>query len=121
MGFGKLRPIQGHAAVATCRPSGSGRDNDNTCNRCGMTGHWSRTCPTQKHFVELYQASIKGKGKRVESHSVEDIETNNALVLHTTSTNEVPLAPTEAKSLEISDFFEDNSAPNPEWWKNAQT
>ena len=26
MGFGKLRPIQGHAAVATCRPSGSGRD-----------------------------------------------------------------------------------------------
>ena len=27
MGFGKLGPIQGHAAVATCRPSGSGRDN----------------------------------------------------------------------------------------------
>ena len=26
MGFGKLGPIQGHAAVATCRPSGSGRD-----------------------------------------------------------------------------------------------
>ena len=23
MGFGKLGPIQGHAAVATCRPSGS--------------------------------------------------------------------------------------------------
>ena len=27
MGFEKLGPIQGHAAVATCRPSGSGRDN----------------------------------------------------------------------------------------------
>ena len=27
MGFGKLGPIQGHATVATCRPSGSGRDN----------------------------------------------------------------------------------------------
>ena len=27
MGFGKLGPIQGHAAVAMCRPSGSGRDN----------------------------------------------------------------------------------------------
>ena len=26
MGFGKLGPIQGHVAVATCRPSGSGRD-----------------------------------------------------------------------------------------------
>ena len=96
-------------------------DNDNTCNRCGLTGHWSRTCRTQKHFVELYQASIKGKGKRVESHSVEDIETNNALVLHTDSTNEVPLAPAEAKPLEISDFLEDNPAPNPEWWQNAQT
>ena len=27
MGFGKLGPIQGHAAVATCQPSGSGHDN----------------------------------------------------------------------------------------------
>ena len=27
MGFGKLGPIQGHAAVATCRSSGSGRDS----------------------------------------------------------------------------------------------
>ena len=26
MGLGKLRSIQSHAAVATCRPSGSGRD-----------------------------------------------------------------------------------------------
>ena len=78
-----------------------------------MTGHWSRTCRTQKHFVELYQASIKGKGKRVESHSVGDIETNNALALHTDSTNEVPLAPAEAKSLEISDFLEDAPTQNP--------
>ena len=22
-------------------------DNDNACNRCGLTGHWSRTCRTQ--------------------------------------------------------------------------
>ena len=27
MGFEKLGPIQDHAAIATCRPSGSGRDN----------------------------------------------------------------------------------------------
>ena len=27
MGFEKLGPIQGHAAIATCRPSGSRRDN----------------------------------------------------------------------------------------------
>ena len=94
-------------------------ENDNVCNRCGLIGHWSHTCRTQKHFVELYQASIKGKGKRVESHFVEDIETNNALVLHTAPINEVPLAPVEAKSLEISNFLENAPTQNPEWWKNA--
>ena len=66
-----------------------------------MVSYLSQT----KHFVKLYQVSIKRKGKRVESHSVEDIETNNAMVLHTAPTNEVPLAPAEAKSLEISDFL----------------
>ena len=71
--------------------------------------------------MELYQASIKGKGKRVESHSIEDIETNNVLILHTAPINEVSFAPTEAKSLEISNFLEDAPAQNPEWWKNAQT
>ena len=96
-------------------------ENDNACNRCGLTGYWSRTCHTQKHFVELYQASIKGKGKRVESHFVEDIETNNAMVLHIAPINEVLLALAEAKSLEISDFLEDAPTQNPEWWKDAQT
>ena len=92
-------------------------DNDNACNRCGLTGHWSRACRTPKHFVELYQASIKGKEKMVESHSIEnieDIETNNALVLHTAPINEVSLTLIEAKSLEISDFLEDEPAQNPE-------
>ena len=31
-----------------------------------MKGHWSRTCHTAKHLVNLYQASIKEKGKRIE-------------------------------------------------------
>ena len=97
-------------------------DNDNTRNCCGLTRHWSRACRTPKHFVELYQVSIKGKRKRVESHSV-DIETKNALVFHTAPVNEVQIAYVEAKSLEISDFFEDQEekAQNLEWWKNAQT
>ena len=34
----------------------------NKCHRCSMKGHWSRTCHT-KHFVDLYQASIKAKRK----------------------------------------------------------
>ena len=31
-----------------------------------MKGHWSRTCRTSKHLVDLYQASIKGKEKGIE-------------------------------------------------------
>ena len=85
-------------------------DNDNTCNRCGLTGHWSCACRTPKHFVELYQAFIKDKEKRVESHSIDnidDIETNNVLVFHIASINEVLITTVEAKPLKISDFLKD--------------
>ncbi|XP_059668793.1 uncharacterized protein LOC132313873 [Cornus florida] len=37
--------------------------HDNTCYRCGMTGHWQNICLTPKHLAELYQASMKEKGK----------------------------------------------------------
>ena len=40
--------------------------DENKCHRCGMKGHWSCICRTLKHFVDLYQASIKAKGKEVE-------------------------------------------------------
>ncbi|GAV87158.1 hypothetical protein CFOL_v3_30584, partial [Cephalotus follicularis] len=35
------------------------------CNRCGMEGHWYRACRTAKHWVDLYQASLKEKDKRI--------------------------------------------------------
>ena len=73
--------------------------------------HTKALCGDIKHLS-------KAKEKRVESHSIEnieDIETNNVLVLHTTPINEVPLAPVKAKSLKISNFLEDEPAPNPEW------
>ena len=35
------------------------KSHENTCHRCGMKGHWSRTCRTTKHLVDLYQASLK--------------------------------------------------------------
>ena len=33
-----------------------------------MEGHWSRTCRTTKYLVDLYQASLKDKRKRVETN-----------------------------------------------------
>ena len=31
-----------------------------------MKGHWSRTCHTTKHLVDLYQASLKNIEKNIE-------------------------------------------------------
>ena len=31
-----------------------------------MKGHWSRTCLIAKHLVDLYQTSLKEKGKKIE-------------------------------------------------------
>ena len=31
-----------------------------------MKGHWPRTCRTAKHLVDLYQASLKENGKKIE-------------------------------------------------------
>ncbi|KAB2062178.1 hypothetical protein ES319_A10G136200v1, partial [Gossypium barbadense] len=42
----------------------------NVCYRCGGKGHWSHMCRTQKHLVDLYQQSIKQKGKKVETNLV---------------------------------------------------
>ena len=39
-----------------------------TCYRCRMKGHWSRTYRTTKHLVDLYQTSLKDIGKRVETN-----------------------------------------------------
>jgi hypothetical protein len=42
----------------------SSKKFESSCYRCGMTNHWSRTCRTLKHLVELHQASIKKKRKK---------------------------------------------------------
>ncbi|KAK3426307.1 hypothetical protein EUGRSUZ_F02781 [Eucalyptus grandis] len=83
--------------------------NESICHHCGMTRHWSRTCRTPKHFVDLYQASLKNMGKRDESHTIEinptaitTVEANNISVGGTHLALEVTNA-----SLDVSNFFED--------------
>ncbi|KAJ3681083.1 hypothetical protein LUZ60_015572 [Juncus effusus] len=40
------------------------------CFRCGVKGHWSRTCRTPRHLVELYQTSLKEKENTKEVNLV---------------------------------------------------
>ena len=62
--------------------------HENKCYRCDMKGHWSCTCCTSKHLVDLYQSSIKVKGKEVEMNFID-------------SDGQVDLT-----HLDVSDFFE---------------
>ena len=62
------------------------KNHENKCLRCGMKGHWSRTCCTPKHVVDLYQASIKRN--EVEMNFID-------------SDGQVDLT-----HLDVSDFFE---------------
>ena len=45
--------------------------HENYCYRCGMKGHWARICHTPKYLVDLYQASIKEKGKEIEINFID--------------------------------------------------
>lgn len=47
------------------------------CYRCGKKGHWSRICRTSDHFVDLYQKSLKRKGKEVETNHVDENDAPN--------------------------------------------
>ncbi|XP_040967904.1 uncharacterized protein [Gossypium hirsutum] len=55
-----------HHANSSVRGHGRGREHRYGYGR----GHWSRVCRTQKHLVDLYQQSIKQKGKKVETNLV---------------------------------------------------
>jgi len=75
---------KGHHNGSNYHGPSKGKDG---CYRCGMTGHWGRTCRTAKHLVDLYQSSLKAKNAEANFN-----ETNKF----------VP-------SLDVSDFFDDET------------
>ena len=68
---------------------------ENLCFRCGMKVHWSRTCRTSKHLVDLYQASLKEKEKNIEANFAyqDDDLLNESL---------------DFTNLDVADFFADD-------------
>ena len=52
----------------------SKKNMENVCYRYGMKDHWSRTCRTPKHLVDLYQASLNDKGKSIETNFVQGVQ-----------------------------------------------
>ncbi|KAK9697997.1 hypothetical protein RND81_08G075600 [Saponaria officinalis] len=73
---------------------------DNFCNRCGCKGHWSRTCRTRKHFVDLYQQSINNKREN-------KIEANFAAENDKIEPNFADGKDNYDGLLDVSDFFSD--------------
>ena len=59
---------KGNAKVEKDKGSQSSKHEENKCYRCGGKGHWARTCRTPKHFIELYQESLKNKEKGIETY-----------------------------------------------------
>ncbi|XP_065635567.1 uncharacterized protein LOC136070105 [Quercus suber] len=77
------------------------KGRENICFRCGMKGHWSHTCCTPKHLVDLYQASLKEKRKGIEVNLAEPDNPKDPMS-YLSNSNEVNIT-----HLEASDFFED--------------
>ena len=65
-----------------------------------MEGHWSRICRTPKYLVNLYQASIKEKGKGIETNFVDHNDLEDPMDLGLPNGVDMTY-------LDVSDFFED--------------
>jgi hypothetical protein len=70
--------------------SPSSKKSESSCYTCCMINHWSHTYRTPKYLVKLYQASIKKKGKKVETNFIKNESSGLLIDTH----------------LDVSDFFE---------------
>ncbi|XP_021771702.1 uncharacterized protein LOC110735826 [Chenopodium quinoa] len=87
---GKFKTSEKTEGTVIWKPQTNSFKRKDTCYRCGMTGHWGRTCRTAKHLVDLYQASVKGKDKNAKANYVNE---ENA----------------PCPTLDVSDYFMDNA------------
>jgi len=76
----------------------------NACYRCGGKDHWARTCRTPKHLVELYQQSLKGKGKGIETNFIYEMD-NVDIPEGYNDLN-------DTTHMDVSDFLIDTPNPN---------
>ena len=70
------------------------------CYRCRMKGHWLRTYRTAKHLVDLYQVSIKGKGKQIETNFIDGQDTTDCNANFIDGNDAMPLT-----HLDVSNFY----------------
>jgi len=77
------------------------KNYEDKCYRCGMKGHWSCTCRTPKHLVDLYQASIKKKEKWIEMNFANHSNLIDSQFFLDSLNGE------GNTHLNVSDFFED--------------
>jgi hypothetical protein len=68
-----------------------------------MKGHWSRTCRTPKHLVDLYQASIKEKEKWIEMNFANHSNPVDSPIFLDTLNGE------DIIHLNVSNFFVDSN------------
>ncbi|GJX46052.1 transposable element [Tanacetum coccineum] len=68
------------------------KNSGNACNRCGMKNHLAKQCRTSRHFVDLYQASLKKKGKYIETNFIDNFNDDE---------------PNPNVRFDSSDFFDD--------------
>ncbi|XP_049369493.1 uncharacterized protein LOC125834388 [Solanum verrucosum] len=80
--------------------------SESVCHRCGSMGHWSRTCRSSKHLVQLYQASLKKGNNNPEANFISE---DNVEPIHKMNNNAeanfISEDNVEPMHLDVADFF----------------